>query len=103
MVLTPCLLALQNHLLWVQVFALILSASGVRRYLDDSTPQYVAELGWIDGVLTWFSSASIPVTLFSTGAWICGKQLISRRNIKKVGKAFPPGAGLHASLVSVCC
>jgi hypothetical protein len=57
------------------VVAIALSVSGARKYLDADSPQALPALGWLDGVLGWFSSACIPVLLFANGVWMVGKDI----------------------------
>lgn len=43
--------------------AIALSVSGARKYLDASSPDAIPALGFVDGVLSWFSAACIPTLL----------------------------------------
>jgi hypothetical protein len=61
--------------LWLNVVAIALSVSGARKYLDADSPLALPALGWLDGVLGWFSSACIPVLLFANGVWMVGKDI----------------------------
>lgn len=70
-------LMLQNHLLWFNLLAVIISLSGLRRFLDPASPAFQPAVGWVSGVLDWFSRCTVALLLFSNGAWICGKDLWS--------------------------
>jgi hypothetical protein len=67
--------SLQSFHLWLNVVAIALSVSGARKYLDADSPHALPALGWLDGVLGWFSSACIPVLLFANGVWMVGKDI----------------------------
>jgi hypothetical protein len=69
------MLSLQSFHLWLNVVAIALSVSGARKYLDADSPLALPALGWLDGVLGWFSSACIPVLLFANGVWMVGKDI----------------------------
>ncbi|WIA36561.1 hypothetical protein OEZ86_007853 [Tetradesmus obliquus] len=66
---------LKSFHLWLNVIAIALSVSGARKYLDADSPLALPALGWLDGVLGWFSSACIPVLLFANGVWMVGKDI----------------------------
>jgi predicted permease len=72
------MLLLQSPLMWLNFIAIAISLSGLRRYLDPDSPAALPALGFIDGLLTWFSSACIPVLLFANGVWMSDKQVFSR-------------------------
>ncbi|KXZ51031.1 hypothetical protein GPECTOR_14g270 [Gonium pectorale] len=65
----------KNPLLWSLLVALLVNLSGLRRFLDPESPAFVAELGFIAGLLHWFESIAIPVSLVSIGVWMYGKSL----------------------------
>jgi hypothetical protein len=79
------LLLLQSPLIWLNFIAVAISLSGLRRYLDPDSPAALPALGFIDGLLTWFSSACIPVLLFANGVWMSDKQVFSRSGQLQVG------------------
>jgi uncharacterized membrane protein YhdT len=58
------------------VLAIALSVSGARAYLDASSPDAIPALGFVDGVLSWFSAACIPTLLFANGVWMCGRDML---------------------------
>lgn len=69
-VLTSCLPLLlllvclrQSFHLWLNVLAIVLSVTGVRAHLDPQSAQAIPALGFVDGVLGWFSAACIPTLL----------------------------------------
>lgn len=66
---------MQSFHLWLNVVAIALSVSGARRYLDAQSPVAIPALGFVDGVLSWFSAACIPTLLFANGVWMCGKDM----------------------------
>ncbi|WIA21611.1 hypothetical protein OEZ85_000795 [Tetradesmus obliquus] len=70
---------LQSPLMWLNFLAIAISLSGLRRYLDPASPAALPALGFIDGLLNWFSSACIPVLLFANGVWMSDKQVFSKQ------------------------
>lgn len=65
--------------MWLNFLAIAISLSGLRRYLDPASPAALPALGFIDGLLNWFSSACIPVLLFANGVWMSDKQVFSKQ------------------------
>lgn len=59
----PAACLAQSLHLWLNVLAIALSVSGARVYLDPQSPQAIPALGFVDGVLSWFSAACIPTLL----------------------------------------
>lgn len=76
---------LRNPMLWTIILAVIISASGLRRYLDVASPHYVLEIGWLINALTMITNCTVPLALFSNGVWLYGKKFW-RGNIRKVGE-----------------
>lgn len=69
----------QNHLLWFNLAALLISLSGLRRWLDPASPDALPGLGWVEGTLRWGSATCVPTMLFANGVWMYGKPIISKR------------------------
>lgn len=63
LMLTASRFCLQSFHLWLNVLAIALSVTGARVYLDPQSPQAIPALGFVDGVLAWFSAACIPTLL----------------------------------------
>jgi hypothetical protein len=74
---------LKNHLLWVNLVAVVISVSGLRRWLDPASPAAVPGLAWVAGTLDWYSRCTMALLLFSNGAWMHGKQLL-KDNLREV-------------------
>lgn len=93
--------ATQSFHLWLNLAAIAISASGLRRYLDPASPAALPALGWLDGVLAWFSSACIPVLLFANGVWMCGKDIVGGMRGQAQVRAAS-GLGTHAVTQTFC-
>ncbi|GLI64877.1 hypothetical protein VaNZ11_008264 [Volvox africanus] len=65
----------KNPLLWSLLLALITNLSGLRKFLDPDSPSFVQALEFIPGLLHWFASIAIPVSLVSIGVWMYGKRM----------------------------
>lgn len=59
----------QNPMLWSLVLALVISVSGLRRFLDPASPAYIDGLGWIVLTLQQIAGITVPLALFSNGVW----------------------------------
>jgi len=73
---------LRNPMLWTLLLAVAISASGLRRWLDPASPQYVLELGWLISSLLMLTNTCVPLALFSNGVWLHGKRFWEG-NVKK--------------------
>jgi hypothetical protein len=87
---------LKNHLLWVNLVAVVISVSGLRRWLDPASPDAVPALAWVAGTLDWYSRCTMALLLFSNGAWMYGKQLLkdNLREVRGTGAWLQGGGGL---------
>ncbi|KAF8057744.1 SYT2 [Scenedesmus sp. PABB004] len=63
-------LLLKNPLVWTTGASLALSALGSSALLDPRSPAALAQLAFLEQLLSWFGSATAPLTLFTTGLWM---------------------------------
>ena len=67
---------LKNPLLWSLGVAILVSISTVGpKYLNPSSPSYIAELGWIASTTRTIAAVAVPLSLVSQGAWMYTKPL----------------------------
>ena len=65
-------------MLWSIILSIIISVSGLRKFLDPASQSYVEALGWIPNTLHLISNITVPLALFSNGVWMYGKRLATR-------------------------
>lgn len=77
-----------NPLVNSMLVGMAMSLAGLNRYLDPDQPQFIWELGFIEGTLRWFARATAPLTMFAQGLWLYGKVNVSswtRQGAAQVG------------------
>lgn len=86
---------LHNHVLWSIALGLVLSLSTVGwKYLDPTSKQYVAEIGFFAAWLELLGRTAEPLALFATGTFFAVCVLEWRRST-----AAPSSSPPHASLL----
>ncbi|KAL6750450.1 hypothetical protein V8C86DRAFT_3031017 [Haematococcus lacustris] len=71
---SPSSRTVANPMVWSQLLALLVSCSGLRRWLDPGSPDYQLAMGWLTAALTLMANTAVPLSLFTNGVWLHGKQ-----------------------------
>jgi len=48
----------QNPMMWSLFVAIIISCSGLRKFLDPESPDFYLEVGWITSLLRWIAGTT---------------------------------------------